>query len=92
MSQRTMENKLKPTKQAVTALIVAYARKIYSARMEAGMHIQQRYHNIFMRKLEGFARRFPDYDTSSLAFYDELENRANKWWGSQVMKGPGKDW
>jgi hypothetical protein len=79
-------------KRDAEALVRAYALKIFSGESGAPLKIQQKFHDQFMKKHDALARKYPDVDLSSEAFWRELKRRAAVWWVSRAMRGPSVDW
>ena len=79
-------------RKAANRLARAYALKIYSARWDAPMNIQQKYHDQFSNMLNNISEEHADLDFSSARFWAQLEQYADQWWESRPFKGVGVDW
>jgi len=82
----------KVSKAERTALIQAYAKKLYSAKQNAPFRIQQRFENAFNKKHRSLVGKYPHYDFESDDFWNGLRKAAESWWESSAMRGTGVDW
>lgn len=82
----------KPSGAEIAKLVEAYALKLYSARYDAPIRVQQKLHDAFERRHGAMESKYPEYDMRSSAFWSAIENGAERWWSKQAMKGPGTHW
>ncbi len=74
------------------ALTKAFALMKYSGRMTAGLRIEQRFYDSWMKKKEAFEKKHFNGDLMSPENMLGLERAADKWWNNKAMKGPSVDW
>lgn len=88
------ENKIipHPTKAEINALVKSYALKIYSIKWKAPFNIQQKFHDAYEKKMEKLQEKYPGITMNDSKSMEAISQMAKKWWESQAMHGPGKDW
>lgn len=80
-------------KSEMGKLIQAYAFKIFSARGDASIRTQQRFHDSFEKMFDRLFEKYGDKaDMRSSDFWDQLQAHATRWWESRPVRGPGVDW
>ena len=82
----------KPSKTDLDKLVKHYALMKYSGRQNAHMRSQQQLYNQYYKTLDKIAKKYPNLDTSSSRFDQQLDQRADKYWNSKAMRGAGVDW
>ena len=86
-----LEGKL-PTKSQVDKLVKAYALMVNSAKLQAGLKIEQKFHDAYRKQLDMLSKKFPNIDLDSDEFNNQIERKADKFWNSKAMRGAGVDW
>lgn len=82
----------KPAKSDINKLVKHYALMKYSGRQNANMRSQQKLYNQYFKTQDIISKKYPDLNTSSPRFQQQLEQRADKYWNSKAMRGAGVDW